>query len=138
MLKGLIAYLRSPEEGKPFDCKPKSILSSFWLYLVAVFFITLLMGILVSALGRTFPTLMRPKIVGHSDSPVWIVALLGPILEEGAFRLSLNRIVCMPGVHQSEYGGMRTLSGRESAERAAHTDWCVLPLLSACRTSGEQ
>ena len=91
MLKGLFAYLRSPEEGKPFDFKPKSILSSFWLYLVAVFFFTLLMGILVSVLGKTFPTLMRPKIVGHSDYPVWIVALLGPILEEGAFRLSLNR-----------------------------------------------
>ena len=46
-------------------------------------------------------------------------------------------IVRLPCVHQPEYGGMRTLSGRESVERAAHTDWCVLPLLSAFRTSGE-
>lgn len=91
MFRDLISFLRSPEEGRPFDFRPKSILSSFWLYLVVVMGLTILAAAVVYVLGEAFPTLMQKKIVDHGDTPKWIVALLGPFLEEGAFRLSLNR-----------------------------------------------
>lgn len=83
MFRSLISFLRNPEEGRPFDFRPKSILSSFWLYLVAVMGLTILAAAVVYALGEAFPTLMQKKIVDHSDTPKWIVALLAPLLEEG-------------------------------------------------------
>ena len=91
MFRDLISFLRSPEESRPFDFRPKSILSSFWLYLVAVMGLTILAAAVVYVLGEAFPALMQKKIVDHGDTPKWIVALLAPLLEEGAFRLSLNR-----------------------------------------------
>lgn len=91
MFRDFISFLRSPEEGRPFDFKPKSILSSFWLYIVAVMGLTILAAAVVYILGEAFPTLMQKKIVDHGNTPKWIVALLAPLLEEGAFRLSLNR-----------------------------------------------
>ena len=91
MFRDFVSYLRNPEESKPFDFRPKSILSSFWLYLVAVMGLTILAAAVVYCLGEAFPTLMQKKIVNHGDTPKWIIALLAPFLEEGAFRLSLNR-----------------------------------------------
>ena len=91
MFRNLISFLRCPEEGRPFDFKPKSILSSFWLYLVAVMGLMILAAVVVYILGEAFPTLMQKKIVDHGDTPKWIVALLAPLLEEGAFRLTLYR-----------------------------------------------
>ena len=101
MFRDFVSYLRNPEESKPFDFRPKSILSSFWLYLVAVMGLTILAAAIVYCLGEAFPALMQKKIVNHGDTPKWIVALLAPFLEEGACRLLLNRPSAHPHRHRT-------------------------------------
>lgn len=91
MFKEFISYIKSPQEGMPYSFGPKSLLKSLWFYLWAVFFVTLGVAIGCTLLGKAFPELMRPMVVGRADAPAWIVAFLGPIIEESSFRLALNR-----------------------------------------------
>lgn len=91
MIKDFITYLKSPQDGMIYTFNAKSLLKSVALYVLVVFGVTFAVIVLCAVLSVIFPEQMSSKVIGHSDAPIWIVAFLGPVLEEGEFRLALNR-----------------------------------------------
>ena len=92
MFKDFFAFLRHPAENVPYTCTGKELLRTFLLYVIFTAASLLVLALIVTALHGLFPDLIDQKIPIGPHRMHWAVTvLLGPFLEECAFRLPLRR-----------------------------------------------
>ena len=92
MFKDFFHFLRHPVENTPYTFKDKELLRTFLLYIVFTVGIILLMALIILVLKELFPDLVSQKLPISPHKRHWAIAvLLGPFLEECAFRLPLRR-----------------------------------------------
>jgi len=91
MFREFFRFLQCPDDTKKIDYNVKCISQSIFLY-ATVIFATMVAAVLILALLKSFfPSLINSKLFTKSELPEWIAIILGPILEECSFRLSLKR-----------------------------------------------
>lgn len=92
MFKDFFSFLRHPAENVPYTCTGKELLRTFLLYVIFTVASLLVLALIVTALHGLFPDLIDQKIPISPLKRNWAVTvLLGPFLEECAFRLPLRR-----------------------------------------------
>lgn len=92
MFKDFFSFLRHPVEGAPYTLKPKDLLRTLVVYAVFTVGVIAAMAIIYVCMQELFPDLTGKKLPISPGKAHWaIVSLLGPFLEECAFRLPLRR-----------------------------------------------
>lgn len=84
-------YLKAPSENVTREYEPKAVLGSVLLYFMLVIGYMLII-VAVYFVGRAMSVdLLEDWVTAVDHYPIWIVALIGPVIEELWFRLALVR-----------------------------------------------
>lgn len=89
--KDFINYLKHPTDAMIEEVSVKSIVRAVILTLTAVVGLLALVAIVYGVLLTFSPDWVHEDLFQKTGKPMWIVCLLGPFLEECAFRLALRR-----------------------------------------------
>lgn len=92
MFKNFFSFLRHPVENVTYTYKAKDLLGTVALYALFTAGLIAALALLYLCLREFFPDLINKELpISHHPYHWAIVSLLGPFLEECAFRLPLRR-----------------------------------------------
>ena len=92
MFKNFFSFLRHPLENAPYTYKPRDILGTLVLYALFTVGLIAALAAIYICMRELFPDLTSKELpISHHPYHWAIVSLLGPFLEECAFRLPLRR-----------------------------------------------